>query len=345
MLVISGHRASSWMVPDSAEFIHIPSLDSIYSHRAARWGRLPFIREGTGVGLSLRAGLLASCIESFSPDCLICDHLALGQDYELDSIIKSSKIRKRVLLLRGVLGSPGEVAKSVFSTRSMDAIKNLYDRVLIMCDQKVIDVARFYGLTSAIKYKMEYCGYAVEPIEKETIELVRSKRKGTANVPWVVCSAGGGLYGEAFLDAVRGLRTAFPDALIDVVHGPRSRQESSNTLDGLAASEWRERTDLPLMHASCDYLMSTAGYNTLIEGGIGSAQMLVAPVHGSFEQYFHAKRFARHRPLLVVNRLSQLPRELERFASKRTFSDTHADCLDFGGLQRAAERIMEIVDC
>ena len=164
VLLITGHRAASWMMPEECEFVHIPSLESIDIQRSKHYGRQPFLYPGPVNGRDIRHSLIESVFSSFQPDALILDYLAMGQDEEMFDFVKAQRARHSYFILRGVLGEPAEIQISVFNPKSTYLLENCYDRIFVAADRNMVDVGAEYNLSSILRDKLFYTGYVTHEL-------------------------------------------------------------------------------------------------------------------------------------------------------------------------------------
>jgi predicted glycosyltransferase len=313
--VVTGHRAAAWLVPEECEYVHLPSLDSLFRHKAEAWGRKPFVEMGAKELFAFRTGLLASVTEAFKPDAIVVDHLPLGKSAEWERLLEESPARK-YLVLRGV-DEPEKVRKSILGGRAGSLLERKFDRVLVTCDPRVCDVREEYAVSPPLAAKVSHVGYVGEPVPDEEIERTRRERGLRPGDVWVVCSAGGGQLGERLAEECLRLSRTMPEPFVfDVIAGPKSR----------VGEEWRpsealwegrnrrmvEHRDLPLLHAAADAVVSAGGYNSIVEAMEGGAALLCVPVQREpgDEQYIHTSRLGSLYPLRVVLDLSRLGDEI-----------------------------------
>src|SRR5207249_4339577 len=96
-----------------------------------------------------------------------------------------------------------------------------YDRILVACDPRVVDVATEYQFSPLTASKVVYTGFVAPEISPER-DTVRTLRGLPPSSSWVVCSAGGGTQSEEFLKQCVRIAREMPDVAFDVVFGPRS---------------------------------------------------------------------------------------------------------------------------
>ncbi len=313
VLVVTGHRAASWLVPETCEFIHLPSFDSLDPSLSKQWGRSPFWHAGKQEGVRLRKALIKSAIETFAPHAIVIDYLPSGKDDEMFSVVDNCSARC-YLLLRGILDEHSALLQDILTPQGLYLLENRYDRILVMADSRVVDVAMEYELPKSVAGKIVYAGYVTEQVSESNRSSARVQRGIPDGSKWVVCSAGGGKDGEQLVEFCSQLAHEFDGVFFDIVLGPRSR--SSFNFTPSAGPErirvHKERVDLPLMHAACDVLICRGGYNSLMEAAVGNARIMVVPTDGDHEQLAHATRLAGFLPIKVVTEAPELRHELQR---------------------------------
>lgn len=315
-LLVTGHRAASWMVPESCEYAHVPSLDSLIPSKAAYWGRDPFLDLSRDQVAPFRAQMIESVVEAFRPDAIIVDYLPLGKYDELEGVVRRHPARK-YLVLRGVLDHPANVRIDILDGKAEQLVEEFFSRVFVACDPLVCDVVAEYGLSDILARKTSYVGYISDPVPRGERERARQARVLPPDGIWVVCSAGGGRLGERLVEECTLLSRVCPrEWTLDVVAGPKSRLgghgEEVPWMEGRHRF-WHEARGLPLLHAAADVVVCPGSYNSIVEAMEGGARLVCAPVQLDMndEQYIHPQRLKEHYPLWVVTSLHEVPRILE----------------------------------
>jgi|HubBroStandDraft_1064217.scaffolds.fasta_scaffold00503_10 predicted glycosyltransferase len=315
VLFLTGLREASWIVPPNCEFIHIPNIDSLESDRSQQWLRDPFLPEGSRHSATIRPRLIRATVEAFEPDALIVDYLPLGRGEELHDIVFGRPECKKYYISRGVLGKPEEVRKDVFTPTCLEALRTKFCRILVMSDPCMVDTVQEYGFDPILASKVTYAGYAVNQPTQAQLQAARRARGISSRDRWVVCSAGGGKSGEQLVQRCWELSRLFPEAYFDIVAGPRARlklqeldQKSSNRVIVVDANT----TNLPIMHAAADVVITRAGYNSLLEASVGAAHIIAVPIPWDYEQQDHVRRLANHRLLHIVEDIDEIDVVLER---------------------------------
>src|SRR5207248_1762593 len=132
-------RAASWLVPECAEFVHLPNLESLIESRAKELGRLPFTMMNEEWGIGFRRRLLEGVVQSFDPHAIVVEYRPLGDKDELGSVLHASTARK-YLLLRGILDTPENVRAKFLESAAGHALETCYDRIFVATDKRICDI-------------------------------------------------------------------------------------------------------------------------------------------------------------------------------------------------------------
>lgn len=338
-LIVTSHRAAAaWFVPPECEYVHLPAWDSLLAEKAAYWGRVPFLAVAPEGALDLRRRLLHGIVDAFRPDAMFVDHLPLGMRDELDSIVATTPCRK-YLVTRGVQNETEDLAGLLLAGRAQEAVRRHYDRVLLAIDGRVFDFADRYRAFDDVAGKFSPVGYVLDPVPPGAAAACRKARGVREGHLWVVASAGGGQHGEALIAASCALARDYPAIAFDVVVGPRSRlplaavEEAAGSVTNLRLHV--ELADLPRLHAAADIVISSGGYNSLLESLQGPAQILCIPSRKSErdEQFTHAARLAKFAAIDVDLDVARLPAMFARAVAARRVGapEDRRGALDFEG--------------
>jgi predicted glycosyltransferase len=337
-LIVTSHRAAAhWFVPAECEYVHVPAWDSLIPERAAYWGREPFLAIDAEGALAFRKRLLRGIVESFRPDAIFVDHLPLGMRDELEDIVREAPCLK-YLVTRGVQNETEDLARLLLSGKARDALERDYHRILVAIDREVFDIQERYDAFGAMAHKLCYTGYVAEPADPGARDSVRRARGVAAGDIWAVASAGGGQHGESLIAACCGLAALHPDIVFDVVIGPRSSLSRDALLGPAAAPNLRlheEVSDMASLHAAADIVITSGGYNSLLETLRGQALIICVPNRKSErdEQYAHAARLRRFASIELDLDPAHLPAMFSKvLASVRSGAvGDRRGRLDFGG--------------
>lgn len=312
-LLVTGHRAAAnWFVPPECEYVHVPAWDSLLAEKAAYWGRKPFLEGSPDAVTEFRRQMLQGVVNAFQPDIIIVDHLPLGMREELSSIIEHTPCLK-YLVTRAIQNETENLGQLLLAGPARQAIELLYHRVFVAVDEQVFDLCLQYPQLAELSEKFSTVGYVVEAATASHISEYRNKRGVSANDIWAVASAGGGQHGEQLIEASCNLALRFPQVAFDVVIGPRSSLPHDN-IGGINHPPpnlrvHRELPDLAHLHAAADIVISSGGYNSLLEALQGNARIICVPSRKDErdEQYVHAVKLSSYASIDVSIDVHQLP--------------------------------------
>jgi predicted glycosyltransferase len=335
--VITGSREASWLVEPGCEFVKLPSWESMFRPRAANpngplW--LDLSKEET---VQFRSSLIEKIITTFSPDALVVDYLPYGLRNELLATLLNVRTRK-YLLLRGIVDSADYELREILASTDLAAI---YDRLLIAADRRVIEPLEDLPLSASTKAKCEWIGYMTH--NGVVSQSVRSTNAIDRDTVWVVCSAGSGLRGEALFSECIRVASKHPTVFFDIVLGTRSRLTHADfgALPGnLRLSQLR--TDLPALHAAADIVITSGGYNSLLEAATGGAELIVCPVNQGMkdEQIRHARQLQAFYPLTIADDPVDIGPLLQKAVANAQSHRTLELALETEGIRNARDIIM-----
>ena len=276
-LIVTGHReAAHWFVPQACEYVHLPSWDSLIAEKARYWGREPF------ADLDRRG-----------------------------AIVSRTRCRK-YLVTRGVMNETEDLRRLILGGRAHQSLATHYDRIFAAADPKVFDFARQYNIAPALAEKTRHVGYVTQQIRRDLIARSRAERGLSEGEIWVVASAGGGQLGEGLIQAALDLPGIYPDIAFDIVMGPRSNlawpDRLQKVIDRGRLRLHKDNADMPLLNAGADLVLTSGGYNTLLEALQGQADLLCFPLRKDKrdEQYQHAVRLRKFVNIEVSTDLADL---------------------------------------
>ncbi|MGW5052682.1 glycosyltransferase [Actinokineospora sp. NPDC004072] len=311
-LLVTSHRsAAGWLVPAECEYVHLPGWDSLLPGKAGYWGRAPFIDLDLHESTRFRKRLIAGIVAAFEPDVILVDHLPLGMHEELAEVVSGADCPK-YLVTRGVQNETEDLRRLVFGGAARESIETRYRRVLVAVDQRVFDFAAHYPVPG-ISEKAVHTGYVVDAVPRAAIEATRAQRGLRDGDTWVVASAGSGQRGEELVQRCIDLARDHGDIAFDIVLGPKSRLRwEDGSADNTRVHE--EHRDLPHLHASADLVISSGGYNSLLEALQGDARILCFPYRRDTrdEQYRHATCLRAFADIEVSLTPHELPGLFER---------------------------------
>lgn len=335
-LILTGTREAAWFVDPSCEFMKLPSWASMFRRQAgANTGKLWHEMPKEDI-VRFRSQLIESISTVFAPDAIIVDYLPFGLRNELLDTLRKTPARK-YLIMRSVIDSSDTELRSILSSTEF---AELYDRVLVAADKRLTDALNDFPLCAAARAKCEWIGYITNSCSSR-------KAKGCTHDSHsksiqVVCSAGSGLRGESLFSECIDAAPRHPLATFEVVVGARSSfvaASSDELLKNIRLSTFR--TDLPELHANADVVVTSGGYNSILEAMIGGAEIVVSPVNEGLkdEQLRHAQQLQRYYPIAIATSPSELPRLLSQAIHNASTGRVLQFPLAIDGIERAADII------
>jgi predicted glycosyltransferase len=319
-LIVTGMREAAWIAPTKCEIMMLPNWDSLDPIRSANLKKPVWLHSPPAAATSIRSTLLQNIGSVFDPDIILVDYLPYGQRQELVPLLESTRAMK-YLIHRGISDTADH---SILAGQSTARIAELYDRVLIAADRRMGDVCGENLFTPDTASISEYVGYvAPERLKYPT-------PKGPSKT--IVCSAGGGKGGERLLTACIQAAALFPDYRFSVVTGPRSALAQRDAGDLSNCRVDSVATLLPAMHATADIVVTTGGYNSILEAAMGGARIVVFPnqTGNSDEQIRFNTRLSQFYPIRLLSCLEELNSVLMHevalcHSSPRPFLDLDVD--------------------
>lgn len=345
-LLVTGHRAAAqWFVPPECEYVHLPAWDSLVHEKAQYWSREPFILLPQQEAVRMRSAMLMGVVQAFRPDVVLVDHLPLGMREELRPILRR-KTTRFYLVTRGVQNESEDLAQLIFGGDARAHLHSAYHRILAAIDPQLFNFPAEYGLEEALSRKTIHTGYVADEVDPEAIARARAERNLATGQQWVVASAGGGQHGEALVESCYALAKKRPEVAFDIVAGPRSRlcwgKGEHAVLEQGNLRLHRETPSLPMLNRAADVVVTSGGYNTLIEALQGSARVVCIPnrKHERDEQFRHAALLAAFVTISVSNKLADLERHLDLAIRAGPTTDRRRE-LDVSGAERIARIVAE----
>jgi len=312
-LIVTGHDIGpQWIVPQGCEYIHLPSWDKLIPGKAAYWGRKPFIDMPLNEAVAFRRAILNGIVQGFRPDVLLVDHLPLGAHAELAPLVHAGQYRK-YLVTRGVQNETEDLQRLVWGGDALDSLRQDYTRIFSAIDQRIFDFSSSYPLPPEVRRKISATGYVASAPMNGVRARTRAARGLDDDTLWIVASAGSGQGGENLMEACLALAVKHPALHFDIVLGPRSKlagpENKVGALDGERIRVHSACAELSDFHASADLVVTTGGYNTLLEILQGRARILCVPYRKDpqDEPIKHAMCLKRYVDLQVDADLAQFP--------------------------------------
>lgn len=316
-LIVTGHDAApQWIVPRGCEYLRLPAWDNLISAKAAYWGRTPFLDVSLEEAVRMRSTMLEGVVRAFQPDVLFVDHLPLGAEAELAQILKHTRCRK-YLVTRGVQNETEDLKRLLLGGAALDSLRNDYDRIFSAIDPRIFNLAAQYGLPAEVVSKIASVGYVAPRDAMEIRSETRAAHGIADDALWAVASAGGGQWGEPLIEACLALAERDSQVRFDIVLGPRtSLSRPKNSPEYRAGGRIRLHGachHLAALHAAADVVITTGGYNSILEALQGQARIVCIPYRKSQqdEPFRHATLLGDYVALQVDNDLARLPALLD----------------------------------
>jgi predicted glycosyltransferase len=336
-LLLTGHKYAAELVPAGCEFIRLPLVPETGLGETARqsddW---PVAPESAAI---LRREIIESAVRAFAPDVILADHMPAGKNAEMLKSLKEHR-GSGSFVFRGVTGA-SEIKRGILAKAGAAVLRDHYKNILVVCDRRICDVAAEHGLPAELAARVNYCGYLVEDIAADRIARIRRERGLPEGAAWVVCSAGGGWNGAGMLAACSRLAESLTDLYFDLVVGPKGSGWPPEQLpigdpDSNRVRVRRSTSDLDLLHAACDLVICSGGYNSLVEAMAGRTPVIVSPSQPdpADEQCLHARRLSDFYPVALALDTNELEAAVRRCvpALDRLRRQASASELAFDGL-------------
>ena len=293
-LVVTGMREATWIVPPDCGLVVLPDWDGIHKGRAMRRGRAPWIDIADSEAVAFRSDVIHNLAFLFKPDLLIVDYLPYGQRGELERLL-SEKGPIHYFLHRGFADKSDALVLTGLATQR---IGETYQRVLVACDSRLIDVAREDGYSSEAASKITYVGF----IGPDCDAVAHS------SPAMIVCSGGGGNRAEELMRACVKVAEQNPELPFTVVLGPRSTLLPPSLPAPSNCKVLGTLTNLPELHSKASVVISSGGYNSLMEAAFGGARVIVFPsaTGDDDEQRRFADKLSQHYPVRRILDLTEL---------------------------------------
>lgn len=281
ILLITGSPALGLLSgrPGNVDVVKLPTIAPTGSAE----NHPPHLPIGTEALIRIRRKTIAKLIEAFAPDVFVVDNFALGARRELVPTLKALKDTptRTVLGLRDIVDAPDVIRQRWARDGIFDALRELYDQVLVFGESSLFDAGRQYGFDAATVAKVRHCGYVVRSGSQggtgfDDFEMGSSR-------PRLLATVGGGGDGLPLLDAVLGALEHLPDCSAVVLSGPLQGHADREAVLGRAAALGPRVVVKPFVEdptrlmGEADLVVSMAGYNSVAELLRHGARMLLVP--------------------------------------------------------------------
>ena len=302
---ITGASKGFELLPPGMDVLKLPSyLAFDHPQGAISAPILPVTRDELA---GMRSNLIATFLRDFRPSALIVDYYSQGNDGELVQAIMQSPETRKVLGLRGILGTPEQTNLQFFSPRMADFIRANYAAIHVYVDERVFRLEEYYDVPAALVEMLRYTGYVTRPAAASRQEARKQLHLDTqARV--VVASFGGGQGTEALwraiLHALETIATSFDAAYFAA--GPYLEADAYVRLQNAVAPHpnwhWARLLDpLPMWMQASELFIGSGGYNSLSEVLATRANALIIPRQlNEREQLLHARSLAKLQALRLL---------------------------------------------
>ncbi len=249
---------------------------------------------------NIREGIITAFIHEFNPHALLVDYYPQGKEDEVVRAIIGSHATRKILGLRGILGTPEETNSQVFDEEMAGFIERYYSAIHVYIDEQVFRLEEYYDVPPTLQKLITYTGYVTRPVVASRDEA-RTQLGIDADGRIIVASFGGGQGTESLWSAIfqglEGIAHQFDAAYLAA--GPYLELDAYERLRLQAELHpnwtWTRLLDpLPTWMAASDLFIGSGGYNSLAEILATSVNALVIPRQlKEREQVMHAERLAR----------------------------------------------------
>lgn len=344
LLLVSGIRESgAFPLPPGVDSITLPAYhkqpDGNYCSRSLD---IPLDRL-----IALRSQAIEAALTAFAPDLLVVDNVPRGALGELDAALAALKARgntRIVLGLRDIIDTPEVVARQWEKQGNREIVQKFFDAIWIYGDARLHDSARAYGLDT-LQVPVIQVGY-LDPSGRDTSHATLPV---TGDAPYALCMMGGGQDGQAVAEAFA--QAELPAGWQGIIltgsmmpEAARERlQQLAATRPGLQVHEFVNEP-LPLIR-NAEAVVAMGGYNSTMEVlALDKRVMLVPRVTPRAEQWLRASRLAELGLVHCLHPDALSPETISRWLAAETPSRKRShDILDFGGLDRVARQVNEML--
>jgi predicted glycosyltransferase len=331
ILIVTGSpMIQSFRIPKGIDYIKLPCLS-----RTERDGySAKYLDSNIDAVIRLRSDLILSAVLNFKPDLMLIDKKPYGVKHELRetlNLVKDYLPRTRtVLLLRDILDAPATTTTIWEDNGYYEAVKSVYDLVLVLGTQDIFDLPTEYGFPISASEKVEFCGYIQpQPLFKDR-ETIRRELHVERDERLILVTPGGGEDGHAlvqtYLQALQHLPIGARVRSL-IVTGPEMSEPQRTTLNrsalGFPSVRALEFTnDLASYMNASDLVVSMGGYNTVCEIlSLKKRAIIVPRVRPVEEQWIRAERMARLDLLTTIHPDTLTPQGLRHTILAELSSD------------------------
>ena len=303
---ITGASKGFELLPPGMDLVKIPSYLAFDNEHGAR--SLPILPVANDDFQQIRENLIATFIRDFHPHVFIVDYHPEGKNGELVPAVINSPDTKKVLGLRGFLGTAVETNRQFFNPRLAGFICDHFSAIHIYVDERVFRLEEYYQVPGPLLEMLKYTGYITRP-NVGAKEEARAQLHLDRDARVVVVSFGGGQGTEhiwyAIMNGLTRIENLFDSAYFAA--GPYLEAEAFHRLQMRVAEHsnwyWTRLLDpLPVWMKASDFFIGSGGYNSLTEVIATGTNALIIPRQlNEREQELHAAQLASMNVLRVVN--------------------------------------------
>lgn len=301
LLITGSPVVQRLQLPEGMDYIKLPCLT-----RTAReeYGAR-YLGGGTEELVRMREEIILAAAKHFAPDVLLVDKKPLGVKGELAPTLRYLQAERPatriVLILRDVLDEPRVIIDNWKRNGHGEALRRVYDRVLVLGQREIFDPVAEYELTAEVAARVRFCGYLRKTVEASHVRQVRQslglKSSGTRERLLLV-TPGGGEDGEGVIEKTLGALEIIRDRTLRtvIVSGPEMAEGRREALRERAAALPATlfldfSNDLLGLMGAADLVISMGGYNTICEILSLRKRAIVIPrVRPTEEQWLRAER-------------------------------------------------------
>src|SRR5258707_8717884 len=140
----------------------------------------------------IRENLVATFIRDFQPHAFVIDFHPEGKSGELIPTVTGSPNVKKVLGLRGILGSPEETNREFFNARLVAFMQEYFSAIHVYVDERVLRLEEYYAIPASLSSMLKYTGYVTRPTTATKAEA-RAMLRLDPGAHIIFLSFGGGL--------------------------------------------------------------------------------------------------------------------------------------------------------
>ena len=303
---ITGASKGFELLPPGMDLVKIPSYLAFDNEQGARSS--PILPVAKDNFQRIRENLIATFIRDFQPHAFIVDYHPEGKNGELIPAVMHSPGTKKVLGLRGILGTPVETNSQFFNPRLAAFMRDHFSAIHVYVDERVFRLEEYYQVPGPLLEMVKYTGY-VTRLHVGTKEQARAQLQLDRDARIVVVSFGGGQGTEpiwhAIMNGLARINKLFDGAYFAA--GPYLEAGAFQRLQMRVAEHanwhWTRLLDpLPAWMKASDFFIGSGGYNSLTEVIATGANALIIPRQlNEREQVLHTTRLA---DLLLLRKVS-----------------------------------------